>query len=438
MSIEWHPQPIFAELQSHQNILAWQAAALHAITPGNPHGTGYADVGADPAGAGASAAGAAITAHLAAFVHADIAHANRANLDAIDQSLAMNASPAFAGLAVDTDTLLVSASNDRVGIKTNTPTAPLDVRVSGTSTRLSGGLNFSADPGISIWGFRTSPSSAFDLNLDVNDGVTVATALTVLRATHNVGINTSSPEAQLHVVPGAIDRVGVKVQAMSGQSVNLQEWKNSVGTTVTFISSAGYLGANAFYATTFNDNAGSAYARFFFGGLNKNLTFNTDNTDRHRTDSTGLWLMGAAGLHSFGLGDPAADNSWRLILDGSNNLLTQQRVGGVWATKRSTAYSQAVALQTASPGASVTVRAFYQDFAGNGVEGLAPTCTVYDWAEGVPRIIDAQAATALGAGWYSYTIPAQYAIAGRDLCYHFAVSSVLVQSEQYAGIVQVR
>ena len=51
---------------------------MHISTTGNPHGTTAADIGADATGTAA----AAVSGHLSAFTHSDIAHSNRTALDA--------------------------------------------------------------------------------------------------------------------------------------------------------------------------------------------------------------------------------------------------------------------------------------------------------------------------------------------------------------------
>ena len=48
-----------------------------------------------------------------------------AAVKALDQGVATTDSPSFAGLTVDTDTLYVDATNDRVGVGTTSPTSPI-------------------------------------------------------------------------------------------------------------------------------------------------------------------------------------------------------------------------------------------------------------------------------------------------------------------------
>src|SRR6185437_5050452 len=79
-----------------------------------------------------------------------------------------------------------------VGVGTISPTARLDIFNAPSATPMTGALNFSSvSAGTSFWGFRLAPTT-YDFNLDVNDGVITASALTVQRATHNIGIGTTT------------------------------------------------------------------------------------------------------------------------------------------------------------------------------------------------------------------------------------------------------
>ncbi len=62
--------------------------------------------------------------------------------------------------------------------------------------------------------------------------------LTVLSA-GNVGINATSPGAQLQVNAGASTTIGQIVKGAASQTANLQEWQNSAGTVLSSISASG-------------------------------------------------------------------------------------------------------------------------------------------------------------------------------------------------------
>jgi chemotaxis protein histidine kinase CheA len=75
-------------------------------------------------------------AQVKAFSSADYATAAQGTL--ADSAVQPNDSPTFAGLTVDTDTLFVDATNNRLGIGTTTPESPLHVAGNGTIARLKG------------------------------------------------------------------------------------------------------------------------------------------------------------------------------------------------------------------------------------------------------------------------------------------------------------
>jgi hypothetical protein len=75
-------------------------------------------------------------AQVKAFDSSDYATAAQGTL--ADSAVQPNDSPTFAGLTVDTDTLFVDATNNRLGIGTTTPENPLHVVGNGTIARLEG------------------------------------------------------------------------------------------------------------------------------------------------------------------------------------------------------------------------------------------------------------------------------------------------------------
>jgi hypothetical protein len=74
---------------------------------------------------------------------------SEASVKALDQGVATTDSPAFAGLTVDTTTLAVDSTNNRVGVGTSSPSTVLDVqgaaariRISDTDTAGTTGIEF--------------------------------------------------------------------------------------------------------------------------------------------------------------------------------------------------------------------------------------------------------------------------------------------------------
>lgn len=113
------------------------------------------------------------------------------------------------GLTVDTTTLVVDATNNRVGMGTTTPGGLLQLSGTGTDTALLGAtagttsnalLNLSpSSDGIVRWGLRIGATAAFPLNIDYRDSASGnPTNLVQMTRTGFFGIN-GTPTAKLHV-----------------------------------------------------------------------------------------------------------------------------------------------------------------------------------------------------------------------------------------------
>src|SRR5210317_1202463 len=124
------------------------------------------------------------------------------------------AAATFDSLTVDTDTLVVDATNKRVGIETSSPEANLhvvgNVIVSSNLTVDTNTLHVDAE-GNKVGILTVDPAFALDVHGTSNVGALTATTLSVdtdtlhVDATNKrVGIETSSPEANLHVVGNVI------------------------------------------------------------------------------------------------------------------------------------------------------------------------------------------------------------------------------------------
>src|SRR5210317_905163 len=124
------------------------------------------------------------------------------------------AAATFDSLTVDTDTLIVDATNKRVGIETSSPEANLhvvgNVIVSSNLTVDTNTLHVDAE-GNKVGILTVNPAFALDVHGTSNVGALTATTLSVdtdtlhVDATNKrVGIETSSPEANLHVVGNVI------------------------------------------------------------------------------------------------------------------------------------------------------------------------------------------------------------------------------------------
>ena len=124
------------------------------------------------------------------------------------------AAATFDSLTVDTDTLIVDATNKRVGIETSSPEANLhvvgNVIVSSNLTVDTNTLHVDAE-GNKVGILTVNPAFALDVHGTSNVGALTTSSLSVdtdtlhVDATNKrVGIETSSPEANLHVVGNVI------------------------------------------------------------------------------------------------------------------------------------------------------------------------------------------------------------------------------------------
>jgi hypothetical protein len=317
-TVEWQPLDMPADVnQAHVEM--WNSAYAHISLQNNPHQVTAAQAGADPAG---SASGA-ITAHLGEFVHGDISHTNRANLDSINQALGTGSSVAFAGLTVDVG---VIRQRGLPGTFSFTISANDE---NGPRLQLGSFATPNAYFEVGAWSnINNFDSKARDLRLytDAGDG------LRLKKTTGIVGINQSAPSAQLHVNTGAVDRPALVAQGIAGQSANVFECRNSAGSARFMVLDSGsFRSYGTAFCGTYADTDSATYSKLVHGGTNKTITLNTNNADRHRTDSSGLWLMGAAGTHAYGLGDPAADGSVRLVQSGMD-ISFDKREAGAWSS----------------------------------------------------------------------------------------------------------
>ena len=163
------------------------------------------------------------------------------------------ASPDFTGDATfDTTTLVVDATNDRVGIGTSSPSYPLEVQSGGVGTVLRAGTSFvSIDP----TGSAAAPSLIF--NGDVNTGfwhpasdtLAVSTAGTErlrISSSGKVGIGTDSPTTPLHVYHATTDTVA-----------NFQSGDNSVAVNFTALDNSMQIATSSTDGIIKNNGAGS-------------------------------------------------------------------------------------------------------------------------------------------------------------------------------------
>jgi hypothetical protein len=136
---------------------------------------------------------------------------SEASVKALNQGVATTDSPAFAGLTVDTDTLAVDATNNRVGIGTSSPSKKLHISTTsdsdlGTVALGIGGPNLANARGAHI---TKDTSSPWDFTIQCSGSASANTA-TIFKSSDavetmridssgNVGIGTTSPAGPLQV-----------------------------------------------------------------------------------------------------------------------------------------------------------------------------------------------------------------------------------------------
>jgi len=197
MSVTQSNPPIDARVIP-TNVDHWQAAYAW----GNHAGAGYAQE-------------SAFTAH-------EDDHANPHQVTASQVGLGTTDSPAFAGLTVGTGAT--------AGI---------------VYTATSGTARIYASDRLYLYGKDVHATS----NLFVNG---------YARITSTVGINQTSPSAQLHVVPNT-DKPAFIAQSITAQTANLQEWRDSAGSVLGSISQTGILKAAGYQSSDGSTGVNGSY-----------------------------------------------------------------------------------------------------------------------------------------------------------------------------------
>jgi hypothetical protein len=188
------------------------------------------------------------------------------------------------GLTVDTNTLHVDAANNRVGIGTSSPSAPLQVTQTPSDTVGDVGISLKDANNAIEFGLRLDSTSK-DLHLDGYYSGAWHNRMTIDRSSGNVGIGTSSPSSKLHIS-----------QATDALASGLQI-RNAADTSSLFI---------------YQDGIDTKYDT----GTSGSQIFRTNNTERMRIDSSG----------NVGIG--TSSPTYTLDVVGTINASERLRIGG--------------------------------------------------------------------------------------------------------------
>jgi len=190
--------------------------------------------------------------------------------DASGDALTINSSAVSIpnGLNFDSNTLVIDATNNRVGVGTASPAAGL--HVAGSFRQTGATVPFE-------WTVNAAGADYLKLN-----AVGYADNLIVATSAGNVGIGTSSPNAKFEV--SASGETTVARISNTGSSSNNRAFLRFVSQSSTFGSGVFQTnGTDASYAT-------SALNMYTFDS--QPITFGTSNTERMRIDSSGNLLVG--------------------------------------------------------------------------------------------------------------------------------------------------
>ena len=193
---------------------------------------------------------------------------SEASVKALNQGVATTDSPSFAGLTVDTDTLAVDSTNNRVGIGTTSPATKLHIKADSNSVTdypltIENAAD-SLDLGIGAYGFSNtvgvSQGSDFTYNVG-GDHIfqTDGTERVIITEGGNVGIGTITPSQELHIA-GALPTIRIE-----------DSDDNSYGEVIYNQGSGGLL---------LRSDVGNTVA-------NSNIIFQTDNAEVMRINNSG-------------------------------------------------------------------------------------------------------------------------------------------------------
>ncbi len=211
-----------------------------------------------------------------------------ASVKALNQGVATTDSPSFAGLTVDTDTLSVDATNNRVGIGTSSPTVPLDVNGSGTGIDLA---NFggSAQTNYSKVNFNTDTLSSQAYIIAYGSGNAES---------KNVAIKNTNSDGDVFFTAGNAERMRIDSSGNVGIGTNSPTRPLSI-TDTTSDGSGGVIISSYLPVLEMDDISGSGTS-FKLEHNQADTIFKHDSTERMRIDSSGNVGIGTSSPQSDG------------------------------------------------------------------------------------------------------------------------------------------
>lgn len=221
---------------------------------------------------------------------------SEASVKALNQGVATTDSPAFAGLTVDTDTLYVDSTNNRVGIGTS-PLYPFHVQMpsdgsTGAVFRYIGGTN--------------NPGLFFSTNESTTDCVINATGST----SANLVFSTTSERMRID----SSGNVGI------GTTTVGQFDSTNVGLTVD--SGNAYSGIAMTDGATTSTLAQGFSTTYLYNQANGSMLFGTNNTERMRIDSSGNVSIGTSATSAPLRVNVGTDQNCAINTSGGNPRIT--------------------------------------------------------------------------------------------------------------------
>ena len=208
---------------------------------------------------------------------------SEASVKALNQGVATTDSPAFAGLTVDTDTLAVDSTNNRVGIGTASPSRTLHSKggsgISTTGKFEAGGSQVYVQ--LSSSGQADGDSGY--IGYDSSKNLTLFTDNTErmrINSSGNVGIGTSSPTSKLHLY-----KTGT-----SDNKLTIQNGQNAYASILDL--RANNDGGAIYNSLTSTTDGGTQHWKIWGGAASSTMAFSTGGSERMRIDSSGNLLVG--------------------------------------------------------------------------------------------------------------------------------------------------